>query len=216
MRDKVKARSMLALLATAAMAASAGAQEAAGDWTGALQVTPQQRLPLLVHIKRDDMGVLGGTLDSPTQGAIGLPLADIKAEGARLSFAVPSVGGAFAGEWVDSVKAWRGNWSQGGATLPLVLVVPPPQRPLPADWQLPPDEAVAKLIADRNAPRPGQGIAIGLFGPEGDRFVAGGTGVAAGVDRNTLFEIGSISKLFTALILADMVNKGEVALDDPA
>jgi CubicO group peptidase (beta-lactamase class C family) len=31
-----------------------------------------------------------------------------------------------------------------------------------------------------------------------------------------LFEIGSITKLFTALILADMVNKGEVSLDDPA
>lgn len=34
-------------------------------------------------------------------------------------------------------------------------------------------------------------------------------------DRHTLFEIGSVSKTFTALLLADMVVRGEVSLDDP-
>jgi CubicO group peptidase (beta-lactamase class C family) len=38
-------------------------------------------------------------------------------------------------------------------------------------------------------------------------------GPAPGAD--TLFEIGSISKVFTALVLADMVERGEVAFDDP-
>jgi serine-type D-Ala-D-Ala carboxypeptidase/endopeptidase len=32
---------------------------------------------------------------------------------------------------------------------------------------------------------------------------------------DTLFEIGSITKVFTALVLADMVERGEVRLDDP-
>lgn len=35
------------------------------------------------------------------------------------------------------------------------------------------------------------------------------------IDENTIFEIGSISKVFTSLILADMVVNGEVSLDDP-
>ena len=35
-------------------------------------------------------------------------------------------------------------------------------------------------------------------------------------DADSLFEIGSISKGFTALLLADMVGKGEVKLTDPA
>jgi CubicO group peptidase (beta-lactamase class C family) len=34
-------------------------------------------------------------------------------------------------------------------------------------------------------------------------------------DGNTLYEIGSITKVFTSLILADMVQKGELNLNDP-
>ena len=35
------------------------------------------------------------------------------------------------------------------------------------------------------------------------------------VTGDTVFEIGSITKVFTSLILADMVGRGEVALNDP-
>ena len=35
------------------------------------------------------------------------------------------------------------------------------------------------------------------------------------LDGDTVFEIGSITKVFTALLLADMVQRGEVALSDP-
>jgi len=35
------------------------------------------------------------------------------------------------------------------------------------------------------------------------------------LDGDTVFEIGSITKVFTALLLAEMVTRGEVALDDP-
>ena len=34
------------------------------------------------------------------------------------------------------------------------------------------------------------------------------------LDGDTVFEIGSITKVFTALLLAEMVTRGEVALDD--
>jgi CubicO group peptidase (beta-lactamase class C family) len=36
------------------------------------------------------------------------------------------------------------------------------------------------------------------------------------LDADTVFEIGSITKVFTSLLLADMVLRGEVAADDPA
>jgi len=35
------------------------------------------------------------------------------------------------------------------------------------------------------------------------------------IDENTIFETGSISKVFTSLILADMVVNGEISLDNP-
>ena len=35
------------------------------------------------------------------------------------------------------------------------------------------------------------------------------------VDEKSIFEIGSITKLFTALLLADMASRGEVRLDEP-
>ena len=35
------------------------------------------------------------------------------------------------------------------------------------------------------------------------------------LDGDTVFEIGSMTKVFTALVLADMLRRGEVALEDP-
>ena len=206
------------LLAAAAVTISvpAAAQDAEGDWFGVLQVSDTVRLPLLVHLARDDAGTFTGTMDSPSQGARGIPLEDIALVEGRLTFKVPAVTGDYAGTWNAEAKSWQGEWRQAGMSWDLDLGVPPPPRPLPADWQLPTDAEISALIAERNAPREGQGIVVGVLGPEGRRIVAGGTGAGAAVDGTSLYEIGSITKVFTALILADMVNKGEVSLDDPA
>jgi hypothetical protein len=67
----VKTLCKLLALASVALSAPIAAQEAAGDWAGTLEVSESIRLPLVVHIKRDDAGVLAGTMDSPAQGAFG-------------------------------------------------------------------------------------------------------------------------------------------------
>ena len=62
------------------------------------------------------------------------------------------------------------------------------------------------------------GIVLGLVDATGERFVASGAtapGGTAAPDADTVFEIGSITKVFTSLVLADMAVKGEVKLDDP-
>ena len=203
-------------LAAVTIAAPAAAQEAAGDWAGVLQVSESVRLPVVVHVKRDDAGVLTGTLDSPSQGAVGLPLAEIAAAEGRLAFKVPAVGGEYAGTWDAGSKSWKGEWSQGAGSLPLELAAPPPPPPLPANWAPPASDRIEALIAERIAPRAGQGLVVGVLEPGGRRVVAGGPAGGEPFDGDTLFEIGSISKVFTALLLADMANKGEVSLDDPA
>lgn len=61
-------------------------------------------------------------------------------------------------------------------------------------------------------------IVIALVDADGtDHFAYGKTSLEGGTtpDENTIYEIGSISKVFTAILLADMKNRGEVAFDDP-
>ena len=70
------------------------------------------------------------------------------------------------------------------------------------------------LVEDGATP----GIIVGIVEPDGStRILQAGTAGegARPLGPNTLFEIGSINKTFTGTILADMVAKGEVALDDP-
>lgn len=63
------------------------------------------------------------------------------------------------------------------------------------------------------------GIVVGLVEPQQQRRVIGygsrGVGVPGPVDGNTVFEIGSMTKVFTSLLLADAAGRGEVALEDP-
>jgi CubicO group peptidase (beta-lactamase class C family) len=63
------------------------------------------------------------------------------------------------------------------------------------------------------------GIVVGVIEPTGRRVVAYGNlakGDQRKLDGDTIFEIGSVSKVFTSLLLADMVSRKEVSLDDPA
>ena len=98
-----------------------------------------------------------------------------------------------------------------------------PTPPLPRRGGLlsaqaaPSDSAVRAIIKERVDAGRFAGIAVGFVSRDNQRRVIA-YGLSAGVqpfDGNTVFEIGSITKTFTAAILADMVKKGEVALDDP-
>lgn len=90
------------------------------------------------------------------------------------------------------------------------------QQPAMAE-PAPANPRISALIDQRIAGRPGEGIVIALVDPQSTRITASGPeGEAHPFDGHTLFEIGSLTKLFTALILADMTLKGEVSLDDPA
>jgi serine-type D-Ala-D-Ala carboxypeptidase/endopeptidase len=63
------------------------------------------------------------------------------------------------------------------------------------------------------------GIVVGVIEPTGRRVIPYGNlakGDPRTLDGDTIFEIGSITKVFTALLLADMVSRREVTLDDPA
>jgi serine-type D-Ala-D-Ala carboxypeptidase/endopeptidase len=61
-------------------------------------------------------------------------------------------------------------------------------------------------------------IVVGLVNPNGAQFYGYGNMSNANhiiVNKDTIFAIGSITKVFTTILLADMVNRGLVNLDDP-
>jgi len=81
------------------------------------------------------------------------------------------------------------------------------------------DEIREILVKRVDQQKQAVGIVVGVIEPDGRRVVAYGNlanGDPRTLDGDTIFEIGSISKVFTSLLLADMVNRKEVALDDQA
>lgn len=62
------------------------------------------------------------------------------------------------------------------------------------------------------------GIVVGIIDADGSRYYSYGVKSLESkepVNEYSVFEIGSITKTFTGILLADMVIKGEVKLDDP-
>jgi len=78
---------------------------------------------------------------------------------------------------------------------------------------IPSNEEIREILVKRiERQKPEVGIVVGVIEPAGRRVVAHGQVV----DGDSILEIGSITKVFTSLALADMVRRNEVALDDPA
>jgi len=62
------------------------------------------------------------------------------------------------------------------------------------------------------------GIVIGLVHQNGSRVVSYGNldnGTDQKIDGDTLFDIASITKPFTGVLLQDMIERGEMRLNDP-
>ena len=81
------------------------------------------------------------------------------------------------------------------------------------------DAEIRRILAERvDTNRQAVGIVVGILDPAGRRIVSYGSaarGDARPLDGDTVFEIGSITKVFTSLLLADAVGRREVSLSDP-
>jgi D-alanyl-D-alanine-carboxypeptidase/D-alanyl-D-alanine-endopeptidase len=80
--------------------------------------------------------------------------------------------------------------------------------------------AVRALLRDHiELDRRSIGMVVGIVDENGQRVVSYGkadNGGSPEVNGDTVFEIGSITKTFTTLLLEDMVEQGEMKADDPA
>ena len=106
-----------------------------------------------------------------------------------------------------------------GATVCAAQTSPAAPTPTSSEPERLSDSAIRALLARRvDVDRQAVGMVVGVIDAKGRRVISQGVGdvsKAWPVDGQTLFEIGSITKVFTSLLLADMVQRGEVKLDDP-
>ena len=84
---------------------------------------------------------------------------------------------------------------------------------------IPNDADIRNILAERiDTMHRSVGIVVGVIDPQGRHIITYGhmdNGDSRPLDGDTLFEIGSVTKVFTSLLLSDMVQRGEVALSDP-
>ncbi|MEJ7810699.1 MAG: serine hydrolase [Gemmatimonadaceae bacterium] len=100
------------------------------------------------------------------------------------------------------------------------LAVPSPRAAAQAAF--PSDSVIRAILKERVDAGRSAGIVVGTLDAGGKRRVvaygAGGPTGSTGVtplDGNSVLEIGSVTKVFTGTLLASMVARGDVRLDDP-
>jgi pimeloyl-ACP methyl ester carboxylesterase len=113
-------RTALALGFAAGIGAPLIAQDASalvGTWVGDLKVQAQS-IPLVLNVALEGGG-LKASLDSPNQGAKGIPVSSISLKDGRVKLESAPLKASYEG--VLSADGFRieGTWTQGGASLPL-------------------------------------------------------------------------------------------------
>ncbi len=198
-----------------------------GFWLGELHAG-STTLRVQITVKSDASGREFCSLDSLDQGAMGLACDHVEFKAGSFSFDVPSVPGH--GHWEGTLSAdgntLTGTWTQG-QPLPLTFTrqataigakpVPPPtydpaMAPVSAaDLKSVLDRDLAKsLTSGELAPSTGIGVSIGVVDHGVSRVFSYGA-----AKPDSIFEIGSMTKTFTGLILAQMIAQGKVKPDEP-
>ncbi|MGH9534246.1 MAG: serine hydrolase domain-containing protein [Terriglobales bacterium] len=177
---------------------------------------------MVVRVRKAPGG-FSATLDSPAQGVMGRPATHVVWRGRLLSFDVPSVHGHYKGVLSANGQILKGTWSQGvplaldlhrlsaaaAATVEKKAAAARP-RPVPlARLGAVLKSELAPLRGSALAPGSGLGLVVGVVANGQRRIFAFG---AARPD--SMFEIGSVTKTFTGLLLARLVAQHRVRLRD--
>lgn len=91
-----------------------------GIWQGKLKI-PGIELTIVFKISENPDGTLTATMDSPDQGATGIPVEEVIFIDNTLRLEVKSAGGVFEGKVSEDFLVIKGEWKQSGQTLPLTL-----------------------------------------------------------------------------------------------
>lgn len=105
-------------------------QTIAGDWHGTLEFSGV-KLRLVFHIEPSGDGYTA-TMDSPDQGANGIPVEKVSLKDQAVNFSLAKLGISYQGDLNADATMIAGTFQQGGANIPLELskgVAEKPKRP---------------------------------------------------------------------------------------
>lgn len=206
-----------------------------GIWLGEISVAANVSTRVQVVVKSDSDGRESCTTDALDTYDMDLQCAKVAFARDNFSFDIPAIGEHWAGKLSPDGKLLTGNLSakmlkENGTqdiAYPLNLVrqtALSAEKPIPAptyDAALPPVAAAdlqsvldhdlaAVLKSGELAPATGSGVTIGVVEHGVRRILCYGT-----ARPDSIFEIGSITKTFTGLMLSQMGAQGKVQLDEP-
>lgn len=192
-------------------------QQIAGSWKGDLDIEGN-KLPFIVHIEKDKNSYKA-LLDSPAQGAEGIPAEKVSFSNNELFIEITSANASYKGKLENNTIS--GNFIQNGKSFPLVLK--------PFDKKNNKDEnlEILKLSAniqeslhkiddfisylEKNNAEAGE-ISIFKGGKEIYKRSFGEASLSQ-KDKVT-FQIGSITKSMTAMMIFKLIEKKQLNLND--
>lgn len=96
-------------------------KDMSGIWSGKLELPNSMQLTVVFNLTIDENGNYSSTLDSPDQGAMGIPTESTTINGDSILIKIPVVQGNYKGKiFYDEMKI-DGKWTQGGMSLNLAL-----------------------------------------------------------------------------------------------
>jgi len=92
-----------------------------GIWSGKLSLPNTIKLTIVFNFAKDKSGNYTATMDSPDQGAKGIPTESVTIKEDSILIKVPVIAGSFEGKiFADSMKI-DGKWKQGGGNFDLAV-----------------------------------------------------------------------------------------------
>jgi len=114
---RITLTTLLAIATLAGLAHAGAAHDPRGIWQGTLL----GKLRLVVHVEGASVDALKGAVDSPDQGAMGLPVSTTTFSGDTLKLELANLGASFLGVMAADGGSIAGRWSQAGNSLPLTI-----------------------------------------------------------------------------------------------
>ena len=206
-----------------------------GIWLGEVPMTANASTRIQVVVKSDINGREVCTLDALDAYTMGLECANVVFKGDDFSFDIPATGEHWSGKLAADGKSLTGHLSAklitGTGTQDILVpanlarqaaLTPEKARPVTAyDAAIPPVSAAdLETVLQRDlaealrsgelAPAAGGGVSIGVVEDGIRQVFAFGT-----AKPDSIYEIGSMTKTLTGLMLSQMALRGKVKLDEP-